>query len=210
VTKTAHGTSRQATGPRAVEAAPPALSLHQAGPLAVLRIHDLSYSSIVSAIAQALPSDVQSLMLVTPTDTKMFNLKEQSHEPARQRTNGAAAVGEAAAPVDSSESEGEPDFDSDPQAEALRLAAEGDAAAQAAGLEEARATANAAETTAERREALKQLRRAEGEAGQDATCGRCRGAGQIGIAMPDGGASTAACPVCQGRGTIRRYGAGRR
>jgi hypothetical protein len=179
----------------------------------VLRIHDLSYSSIVSVIAQALPSDVQSLMLVTPTDTKMFNLKEVSHEHARQRTNGAAAVGEAAAPVDNTESEGdpgEPDFDSDPQVEALRLAAEGDAAAQAAGLEEARATANSAETPAERREALKQLRRAEGEAGQDATCGRCRGAGQVMIAMPDGGASTASCPVCQGKGTIRRYGAGRR
>src|SRR5215831_4491411 len=46
-----------APGLRAIEAAPPALSLHRAGSLAVLRIHDLSYSAIVSVIAQALPAD---------------------------------------------------------------------------------------------------------------------------------------------------------
>src|SRR5215831_16752481 len=75
-----------APGLRAIEAAPPALSLHRAGSLAVLRIHDLSYSPIVSAIAQALPHEISQLMLVTPTDTKMFNLTEVSHAA---RPNGA-------------------------------------------------------------------------------------------------------------------------
>jgi len=182
----------------------------------VLRIHDLSYSAIVSVIAQALPADISQLMLVTPTDTKMFNLTQEVPHAQPNRlphtaTNGApTAESESESATEDAGADAEPDFDSDPQAEAIRLAEEGDAAAAAVDLEEARVTASTAETPAERRRALNQLRKAEGEAGQDATCGRCRGAGQIGIAMPDGGSSTAACPVCQGRGSIRRYGAGRR
>src|SRR5262252_10474929 len=203
-----------APGLRAIEAAPPALSLHRAGSLAVLRIHDLSYSAIVSVIAQALPADISQLMLVTPTDTKMFNLTQQGVQRAQpNRLPHPAPNGAPAAESQSEDQEtdtGEPDFDSDSQAETIRLAAEGDAAAAAAGLEEARVTAATAETPAERRRAVSELRRAQGEAGQDAVCGRCRGAKQIGIAMPDGGSSTAVCPVCQGRGSIRRYGAGRR
>jgi len=183
----------------------------------VLRIHDLSYSAIVSVIAQALPADISQLMLVTPTDTKMFNLTQEEVPRAQPNRlphpapNGApAAESQSESATEDAGADAEPDFDSDPQAETIRLAAEMDAETVAAGLEEARATATTAETPAERRRALNHIRKAEGEAGQDATCGRCRGAGQIGIAMPDGGSSTAACPVCVGRGTIRRYGAGRR
>ena len=192
--------------------APPALVLHRTGSLAVLRIHDLAYSSIVSVIAQALPSDIHQLMLVTPTDTKMFNLTEQAHAPSQQTqlVSPRVASNGAAHEVAAEESEDDPDFSDDPQAEAIRLAQEGDAAAIRAGLEEAQAEAATAETPAERRAALTRMRRAEGEAGQDATCGRCRGAGQVNMAMPDGGATTSACPVCMGRGTIRRYGSRRR
>ena len=196
-------------GPRAAEPAPPVLVLHQAGPLAVLRIHDLSYSPIVSVIAQALPADVQQLMLVTPTDTKMFNLTEaheSSHVPTTTKLNGSPRSEVA----HTESSEAETDFDSDPQAQAIRDAEQSERETASIDVEAAQAEANTAETPAQRREALKQLRRASGEAGSDATCGRCRGAGQINVALPDGGATQSSCPVCQGRGTIRRYGGGRR
>src|SRR5499427_3456327 len=110
-----------ASGLRAIEAAPPALSLHRAGSLAVLRIHDLSYSPIVSVIATALPADISQLMLVTPTDTKMFNLTQQEVQRAQPNRlshpapNGApAAESQSESATEDAGADAEPDFDSDP------------------------------------------------------------------------------------------------
>src|SRR5579859_438399 len=41
-------------GPRSLEAAPPVLSLFRHGAIAVLRIHDLAFSGVVSAVVQSL------------------------------------------------------------------------------------------------------------------------------------------------------------
>ena len=46
-------------------------------------------------------------------------------------------------------------------------------------------------------------------AGHDEKCGRCSGAGRIAIALDNGVASDAACPICKGTGVMVRYGARR-
>lgn len=200
-----------APGPRALDPTPPVLALFRHDAIAILRIHDLAFSGVVSAVVQSLPPDVTMLMLVTPTDTKMFQVNTGgSHERSQGAGNaeisheripsGKSAHGNSHAEMaDESESE------SDPQAEAIRLAAEGDRASEDAGLESAAAEVAAADTPAARRKAMNELRRAEAGDASD-PCGRCGGQGKIAIALPDGGASEAACGVCRGAGVIRRYG----
>lgn len=196
-------TPTTSTEPKALDPTPPVLSLFRHGEIAVLRIHDLAFSGVVSAVVRSLPPDVTSLMLVTPTDTKMFAVNigggrhAAAHEPmevepparANQVTREDDGAGE----------------DYDPQAEAIRSAAEGDREVAEAGLEEASAQIDLADTPAARRKAMNELRRAEAGAASD-PCGRCGGSGQMQVAMPDGGATQAACPVCRGSGAIRRFG----
>lgn len=43
-------------------------------------------------------------------------------------------------------------------------------------------------------------------AGHEDTCSRCRGKGIVPILMDGGQAAEGSCPVCQGKGTITRYG----
>jgi hypothetical protein len=187
-----------AAGPRSLDPTPPVLALFRHDAIAILRIHDLAFSGVVSAVVQSLPGDVTMLMLVTPTDTKMFavNAGGQGHAIAK-------GVGRNQQPTEELEPNGgisgeESDEDLDPQAEAVRLAAEGDQASVAAGMEEA-------PPQAANREAVKEFRKATAAAASD-PCGRCGGSGKIAIALPDGGASEAACGVCRGAGVIRRYG----
>jgi hypothetical protein len=200
-----------APGPRALDPTPPVLALFRHDAIAILRIHDLAFSGVVSAVVQSLPPDVTTLMLVTPTDTKMFQVnagggtqharRPDTRDVREVLPNGVGAVGAEA----SSAEEMEPD----PQEVAARLAAEGDRAAEEAGLESAAESAAAevatADTPAARRRAMNELRRAEAGDASD-PCGRCGGQGKIAIALPDGGASEAACGVCRGAGVIRRYG----
>jgi len=196
-----------APGPRALDPTPPVLALFRHDAIAILRIHDLAFSGVVSAVVQSLPRDVTTLMLVTPTDTKMFQVNAGGTHGNTERVRSAGEVhaGERtnASSVQANGQEEEEDLD--PQAEAIRLAAEGDRASQDAGLESAAAEVAAADTPAARRRAMNELRRAEAGDASD-PCGRCGGAGKIAIALPDGGASEAACGVCRGAGVIRRYG----
>jgi len=189
-----------AAGPRSLDPTPPVLALFRHDAIAILRIHDLAFSGVVSAVVQSLPGDVTTLMLVTPTDTKMFAVnagggtqharRPDTRDDREVLPNGVGAVGAEA----SSAEEMEPD----PQEVAARLAAEGDQASVAAGMEEAPPQAT-------NREAVKEFRKATVAAASD-PCGRCGGVGKIAIALPDGGASEAACGVCRGAGVIRRYG----
>lgn len=193
--------------PKALDAIPPVLALFRHGPLAVLRIHDLAFSGVVSAVVQSLPADVTSLMLVTPTDTKMFAVNAGGTH-AGNNYRQATSVGRAAGTEDDG-SAGMGDMDDseaeDPQEEAIRLAEESTHDAAAAEVAEATAAVDLADTPAARRAAMNERRRAEAGPASD-PCGRCGGAGAVPIAMPDGGSSTAACPVCRGSGVIRRYG----
>jgi len=191
-------------GPRSLEAAPPVLSLFRHGAIAVLRIHDLAFSGVVSAVVQSLPADVESLMLVTPTDTKMFAVNAAgggqhanvtTHRPDRIQSSATEEM--------------EAEAGEDPQAEATRIAAEAEAELDAHStdlVEEASVQVNMADTPAARRKAMNNLRRAEAGQASD-PCGRCGGSGTMQVALPDGGVSQAPCPVCRGSGVIRRFGA---
>lgn len=179
------------------------LSLFRHGPLAVLRIHDLDFSGVVSSLVKSLPADVESLMLVTPTDTKMFGVNN-----ADGTAEGAATRRQYQPPhrifgePESSDANGEEAIE-DPQEEAIRLAEEDASQSQ---VEQAHAAADAAPLgSAERARAMREARRAEAGEASD-PCRRCNGSGQIAIALPDGGASQAACGVCRGAGVIRRFG----
>lgn len=189
--------------PKALDPTPPVLSLFRHGSIAVLRIHDLAFSGVVSAVVHSLPADVESLMLVTPTDTKMFqvNAGGRQHVQQRDHVDSNGVLPEDSGDVGEAEEEA-----LDPQAEAIRQAAEGDEDVAAAGIDEATAEVNMADTPAARRKAMNDLRRAEAGQASD-PCGRCGGSGTMQVALPDGGASQAACPVCRGSGVIRRFGA---
>jgi len=168
-----------------IEQHPPVLALFRSGPLAVLRIHDMAYSDVVPSLVKHLPADVLNLMLVTPTDTKMFDIEgRMQHAPSLP---------------DAHEPEQE-----DVQEEFIRSVAPEEVPDESER-EQAEAELQSAETPADRRKALNKIRRTE-QAGNTSTCGRCRGAGVVPVAMPDGGASNAACPLCQGKGSIQRYG----
>jgi len=162
----------------------------------------MQYSDVISALVKALPTDVLSFMIVTPTDTKMFDIEGREQPiPSRQRVTPAPALPDAS----------EPD-DEDIQDRFIAEAEAGDAiidanaSAIAAATAEAESAIASADTPAARRKAMMDMRRAE-RAGSASTCGRCSGAGVVPVAMPDGRASQAACPLCQGKGAIQRYGA---
>lgn len=190
--------------PRALDPTPPVLALFRHGEIAVLRIHDLSFSGVVSAVVNSLPGDVTSLMLVTPTDTKMFAVNAGGAHANTERMGRDQRGAEVVEQDDRTDRDGE-DAESDPQAEAIARAAEGDRDVADAGIEEASAQVDLADTPAARRKAMNDLRRAEAGQASD-PCGRCGGSGQMQVALPDGGSSQAPCPVCRGSGNIRRFG----
>lgn len=188
-------------GPKALDPTPPVLSLFRHDNIAVLRIHDLSFSGVVSAVVQSLPVGVTSLMLVTPTDTKMFavnggggnheQVKAQSYSHQRSEVGGEPEL--------SAESDrGEIPDAYDPQLEAIRQAQEDESE-----LESAQADAPISEPS--NREAVREFRRATAVPASD-PCQRCGGSGKIGLALPDGSATEAPCGVCRGAGVIRRFG----
>lgn len=195
------------TGPRSIESSPPLISLFKSGSVYVLRISDIKYNPIAAAIGREI-KDGTGIVVVTPTDTKMFELKQA--RPSNARPTVATGNPQAGSVVEAEDESNIEDNKSgtDPQQEAARLAQEAEAQAQEAGvesleqLEEELATA---ETPAQRRNALKAIRKTE-DAGNNSTCGRCRGVGQIMVALESGGAVPQACPVCRGQGSIRRFG----
>lgn len=173
----------------------------------MLRIHDLTYSEVVSVLVRSLPPEVTSLMLVTPTDTKMFEVtagKGASYAPAQRERPQAAAETEIEAAEEPAGGE-----DDDPQLRAVREAEAEERSSRRASVAAAVPPSEDGEIDYAQRALEARARREErrAEAGEASDpCGRCGGAGQIQIALPDGGSSVAACGVCSGRGTIRRYG----
>lgn len=199
-------------GPRTVEPSPAIIALFKSGSVYVLRINDIKYNSIGAAIGRAL-TDGTSIVVVTPTDTRMFDLKPTGGSGATRASTKLDRVGVgqgegagALAPEDQADAD---EFDNDPQAAAQRLALEAEASARSVGAEDTQDLDNqlaTAETPADRRKALKAIRDAEGSSTNNSICGRCRGAGQIAVALESGGVVDQACPVCRGQGSIRRYG----
>lgn len=200
-------------GPRAVESAPPVLTLHRAsGGMYLLRTFDAAYNDTIIAIAKSLPADATDLMLVTPGDTKQFKLGGSSaihNTPVREAVREDSVDGEDNGASQAARGEGD-NFEEDPQVIAQRLAAEApdiEPGLAARTLSELEAEAATAETPAQHRAALTEIRRQQNnEAGQTDVCGRCNGSGTRMVAMPSGDTVQQACPVCSGRGHVRRFG----
>lgn len=161
---------------------PPVLTVHRNGGQYIIRVDDLSYRDLVVGLSKLLP-EAESLVLVTPTSVKVFTLDGQE-TPRR-------AVEEVS----------EPDTP-DPMEEAMRIAQE----------EEHEVPGEPDKTVVrETPQGTKVVRRKKVEtiAGHEQACGRCGGTGNIQILLDGGVADTTGCPLCSGKGTIRRYGAKR-
>lgn len=162
---------------------PPVLELFRIGPgVYSLRLTDPKDNYIAVKLAELIP-DLGSLQVITPTDMKVFRFDGENNIP--QKTNGKLNNPD----VNLNNTPGEEIEDS--MDEVDRLAAM-DAHTDAPPAEK-RGRGRPKKSAAERQD----------------TCQRCRGLGKVQQLM-DGGTSTeAACPVCQGEGTITRFGVAR-
>lgn len=210
------------TASAAVESAPALISLFRSGGVFVLNIRDSAFSGVGIAIAQELGKQqgASGIMIVTPDDTRMFNLngKAVSHagSPSASPTARATAPSATANPQVGVGTEGESeeeDWEEDPQALAQRLAAEAEREANRimqGG--DAQVTAPPADdippdSPLARRRALAQARREAGDVSRpNSACLRCRGVGRTLVAMESGGAVEQNCPVCRGTGQVIAFG----
>lgn len=194
------------SGPRTAESSPAIISLFKSGTVYVLRISDTRYNSLAAAIGREI-KDGTGIVVVTPTDTRMFELKAGTHDrPSAPPRNPQAAP---APPVEDEQGAQGDEFASDPQQEAAQLAGEAEAQAREAGagsLEDLQQELDNADTPAQRRTALKAIRQQSAPAAPNSACGRCRGVGQVMVALESGGAVPQVCPVCRGNGEITRFG----
>jgi hypothetical protein len=161
---------------------PAILTVLRNGSQYVIRIDDLAYRDLVVKLAGFLPG-AESLLLITPTSTKMFSMDGQAAEQA------------------SVEPEGEPE-PPDPMEEAMRIAQTEEHSVP--GVSEP-------ETEVKAVPGAKVVRRKKVEtiAGTEQACGRCRGSGRIQIMHEGGQPDETGCPICSGTGKMRRYGAKR-
>ena len=153
----------------------------------VIRVGDLKYRPIAVAISKML-DDASSLILVTPADTKVFKVSP----------NGATAP----MPVDASPDHQMEESDAPLDAETLAAikAQEGHALPNADPEE-------ATEAAPVEPEGPKVVRRkrSPSAAGRSESCRRCSGSGEIRSIVNDQ-PTTVPCPICQGQGTMIRYG----
>lgn len=123
----------------------------------------------------------QSFVVITPSDIKVF-------EVSGEDSSGSAAVpavGDDAAEV------------TDPETLAAIAAEEGRDLPGEPTLEEV------TQPKAVRR------KKNPSPAGHDEPCSRCDGKGRVAILLDGGGASETGCPICQGTGVMKKYGARR-
>ena len=174
---------------------PAVLSVHQTSPGAyIVRVSDLRYRPLVVAVRNALP-DLASLVVVTPTDIKVF-----------------AGTGEVAGPPPVVNFPAEPEGPelSDEALQAAIAEQEGHALPNAEPAEPVLPAGQ--EVVGETAQGTKVVRRRKSNtpsAGHDETCQRCRGGGKVQMLMDGGNAAETTCPICKGEGMIRRYGAKR-
>lgn len=164
---------------------PPVLTLHRIAPGSyALRLSDPSFNSLAAAISKLVP-DMASLLLITPTEMLQFHLGREGRAPVPSAPHPASLpVESAAAPAAD-----DPGYDPTLGADALDLPpAE---PVSPAPRSRKRAPAPDRKSSAE-------------TAGEP--CGRCGGAGHVQVALENGGVSSGTCPVCQGNGSITRFG----
>lgn len=172
---------------------PAILTIHQLGPgQYMVRIDDMKYRPLAVAASKLL-EDAQSLVVITPTSTKIIRSSGTSAGNGRVATPPREEGERALPPPDEVPLES---LDQETQA-AIRE-------------QEGHSLPGEAEQPAVTPEAgmrVVRRKRVNGSAGHPETCGRCRGAGKIRIIEQDGAAGEASCGVCQGAGVITRYGA---
>ena len=173
---------------------PAVLSVHRgtAGQY-ILRVADLQYRPLVIGVTKLLP-DASSFVVITPSDIRVFSV------------NGDSATAASAEVEDGTLD----DADLDPETRAA-IAAEQSRSLPGSVVEgDGDAAAPAEEAVPP---PVKNVRRrkpsAAPVAGHDDQCGRCGGSGKARVILDGGGGADTTCPICQGRGTMRRYGARR-
>ena len=161
------------------EQLPPVLSLHRTSPgQYALRLYDLKDQSIAAAIAKLIP-DLESLLLVTPTEMRVFS-------GVRQEVRTEAATAETRFPVNTGDHRAE--TSDDPMASAMAIAEEEE------------------KPTPIKRDS-RSSRRSSAEA--ETPCGRCAGHGTIQMLMDGGQPAETTCPVCKGEKIVKRFGRAR-
>lgn len=142
-----------------------------------LRLHDAKDNYIAVKLAELIP-DLAVLQLITPTDMKIFRFDGESEAP--QRVNGKSN-GRVDQQINIPDEE-----TPDPMDVAMEIAEAEEAPAPPPKRGPGRPKKSAAER-------------------QD-TCKRCGGSGQIQQLLEGGNSTSAPCHVCQGEGTLTRFG----
>jgi hypothetical protein len=159
---------------------PPILTLHRTSPGSyALRLFDLADNFLAANIAKFIP-DLQTLLVITPSDMKVFSFSENGNQQQVEE--------EIREPVTES---------SDPMQDAIDLAEQAERAEQPK-------LKVVAETP--QGKVVRRRKSVTPEAGMTDTCGRCGGAGVVGVLMEGGQAAQGTCPLCQGAKVIRRFG----
>jgi hypothetical protein len=215
-------------GPKKPENVPPILSVYRNGSNYIMRIYSRADIRLAASLTNSL-TDADSLLVITPDDTKLFQLRpidaSQPGVPGQrdQRSPAQRQFGTFPAP-DPDQDEGEEgegdqqvQDEDDPQMTALRLAGEDETgeleqggAMGGEGDDENDAPSPRGRSKVRPAGGMRAVRRERKDnplRGSNSVCGRCRGVGQVQVALEGGASGTATCPVCQGEGEIRRYGA---
>lgn len=169
---------------------PAILTVHQPAPgQYVIRVGDLKHRPLVVAVSKLL-EDATSLIVVTPADIKVLKVS----------SNGASPV-----PVNP-EPAAEPSVDVELDAETLAaIRAQEAHAVPNADQPEAEVGEVAAPVLEEPAPLVRRRKPQSGTSGRSSQCGRCRGTGEVRSFAGDK-PITAKCPICQGEGTMIRYG----
>lgn len=195
------GVPRAATpqgGSTGAQQTPPVMSLHRvSGGVYLLRLYDAAYTECGIAAMKTL-RDASSLIIVTPTETKTFEIARVATPP---QARVSAGVRDAAVDVDVAEI---PEEELDEETRAAIAAETGEAAPDP--MEEAMALAERGEQEHDQSPGVRRRAPRQENVG-NSPCGRCSGQGTIKTPLEGGGFVDGTCPVCRGRGTIQRYGA---
>ncbi len=166
---------------------PPILTVHEDSGDYILRLGDLKYRGLVAAVSKLLP-DARRLIVVTPGDVKFF-VVGGSDDEGNNSSSGSTSVADAVGDGGGEEVQEQEVTSQLPQPEEPDV-----------------------ESEAEPRPKLTRRRKPLNETvkvGHPEKCQRCAGSGVTRTLMPDNSTAESMCPICQGEGSIKRYGARR-
>lgn len=187
----------------------------------ILRIHDMTLQPVALKIAAALPADAETLIVITPKDTKAFTLTGTDPDDSEIESDQAADADPGLARTPTLRPDGaEPSPNDDPMEAAMALANQAEADANPASTSGRKVrkkvpiNPNAQDEQDGRKPNVVRTRakRPEHQIADNtpnSACGRCGGAGTVPVVNGNNEADVASCPVCKGTGEIRKFGARR-